>query len=183
MNFLLLGVLLVIISGIHYLQLRSYLRLKHASRELTATLAALNTFITDNPPRSLRLRTLTAIAPYVLPSLVPEALLSISQAIPERTFLTSISLTAHHSLVLTGFSHSKKELRAFTKALTHQTIFPCKTRKTLLSGTVGVTFTIVLRPTLEMLPITRASDVKTFSFQQLLLTTFPYTIPLLFVRK
>ncbi len=147
--FLFIGVL---VTGfcIHLGHLRHRRALKQASENLTKDIDTLTDSLKNDRSISGRLKNLKALSPYFLSSSVYAILLSIAKTIPDRTFLTSFSLTPQRTLVLTGFSHSKKELRAFTKALTNQQIFPCRVKKTILSGSVGTTFTLFLVPLIEI---------------------------------
>ncbi len=163
------GTFIIAIAWTHGVQLHSYHALNRSSEIVSAEIAALTQNLAHNPSDSCHFRALTAVAPYSMPISVYELLLTISQAIPERTFLTALTMTAHHSVVLSGFSHSKKELGAFTRALSNQRTVPCKVRKTHSTGIVGLTFTLFLTPTQEMSPSTPSSDPTIASYKNIVL--------------
>ena len=146
MTYFLGALFFMAISCIHGMQIREYCRLTTASKAVTQRLLELKKDVASRALLSRRLKLLTALSPYFLPPTGYATLLSIAKTIPPRTFITSLTLTSKHSLLLTGFSHSKKELGIFKKELTRQQLFPCRVRKIDSRGPIGVFFILSLSP-------------------------------------
>ncbi|MBA3751943.1 hypothetical protein H0X06_04080 [Candidatus Dependentiae bacterium] len=144
-SFLLFMAGITSISCIHLFQVKQYLTATYQSAQLTHELVDLTNNWDIHLKNGQQLKALKPLSLQVLPNAFSSVLLCISQTIPDHTFITSLTFTAHKSIILKGYSPTQEELLLFTKALSSQSVFPCRVHQTLTAHPIGISFDLSIK--------------------------------------